>query len=314
MQAWCLNLILALGLLPNAPDDVASGTMKYGTFPAPSIGVEEQSYAIYLPPGYSDKGDPYPLVVFLHGLWEDEKRFEHRIGANKIIDRLIAEKKIAPVIVAIPNGNVSFYTNYHDGSKKYEDMLVKDFVPFIDETYNTIAKREGRALTGSSMGGYGALKIAFRHPELFVSIATHSAALLPEDIANMPPRAKQMMQHPRFKQLLGPVFGDPIDAKFWKDENPFFLAHNGNGGQVALRIDCGEQDDWGFQDSAKAFHELLDSLKIPHEYGLYPGDHGTSYLKDNLFRSFVFHQQSFAKTLGAKPGSATPPADKQAGG
>jgi enterochelin esterase-like enzyme len=59
-------------------------------------------------------------------------------------------------------------------------MLVKDFVPFIDETYNTIAKREGRALTGSSMGGYGALKIAFRHPELFVSIATHSAALLPK--------------------------------------------------------------------------------------------------------------------------------------
>jgi hypothetical protein len=55
MQAWCLNLILALGLLPNAPDDVTSGTMKYGTFPAPSIGGEEQSYAIYLPPGYSDR-------------------------------------------------------------------------------------------------------------------------------------------------------------------------------------------------------------------------------------------------------------------
>jgi hypothetical protein len=65
-------------------------------------------------------------------------------------------------------------------------------------------------------------------------------------MANMPPRAKQMMQHPRFKQLLGPVFGDPIDAKFWKDENPFFLAHNGNGGKVALRIDCGEQERLGF--------------------------------------------------------------------
>jgi hypothetical protein len=50
-------------------------------------------------------------VIFLHGLWEDERRFEFRIGANKIIDKLIAEKKIAPVIVAIPNGNVSFYTN-----------------------------------------------------------------------------------------------------------------------------------------------------------------------------------------------------------
>lgn len=313
MQAWFAQWVIALALWPCAPGDVVPGTMKYGTFESPSIGTDKQGYAVYLPPGYSESGDPYPLIIFLHGLWEDDKRFEQRIGANKIVDQLIAEKKIAPVIVAIPDGDVSFYTNYMDGSKSYEDMLVKDFVPFIDETYNTIAKREGRALTGSSMGGYGALKIAFKDPNLFVSIAAHSAALLPEDLENMPPRAKRMMQDRRFKQLLGPVFGEPVDAKFWKQENPFFLAHNGNGGKVALRLDCGEQDEWGFQDGAKAFHELLESLKIPHEYGLYPGDHGTNYLKSNLHRSFLFHQESFAKVLGASPAKTTP-AEKQAGG
>ncbi|MFO0984732.1 MAG: alpha/beta hydrolase-fold protein [Planctomycetota bacterium] len=295
MLVWCFPLITALTAAPAA----ATGTMQYGTFESPSVG-KAQGYAVYLPPGYSEDGNPYPVVIFLHGMWEDERRFEQRIEGNKIIDKLIDEHQITPVIVAIPNGDrSSFFTNYFkDSGKNYEDMVVKDFVPFIDAHYNTFGQREGRAITGSSMGGYGAFKMAFKHPDLFVSVATHSAALLPEDMDKMPERARRMMENPRFKQMLAPVFGDPVDPKFWKDNNPFFLVHNGNATKMQIQLDCGLQDEWGFHEGAKAFHELLDSLKIPHEFGLYPGDHGTGYLKANLYRSFVFHDKAFARLNG----------------
>src|SRR5262249_30343184 len=146
-------------------------------------------YSVYLPPSYDSKADArYPLVVFLHGLFEDEKHWTARGKGLEVLREKIADKSIGEMIVAVPNADrgFGFYTNAKDGGAKFEDMVVKDFIPFLDSHYRTLAQARSRVLLGTSMGGYGALKIAFKNPELVCAVATHSPALFPVDLTQMP--------------------------------------------------------------------------------------------------------------------------------
>ena len=81
-------------------------------------------------------------------------------------------------LIATPDGGASFYINSKDGKDRYEDFLLQEFFPFIEKRYRVEPGRGHRAIAGISMGGYGALHLAFRHPQLFVSTSAHSAALM----------------------------------------------------------------------------------------------------------------------------------------
>src|SRR5437868_8516135 len=167
-----LVLILAFGT------EVLAQQVEYKTFQSRLLG-RELRYGVYVPPSYnSSPAKKYPVLYFLHGLFEDETRWSSRGQTDQIMDRMISEGKIGEFIVAIPFGGASFYTNSRDGSEKWEDMIVNEFVPLIESTYHVNAARNTRGISGTSMGGYGALKIAMKHPELFGSASAHSAVLL----------------------------------------------------------------------------------------------------------------------------------------
>src|SRR5256885_12799307 len=140
-------------LLVFSGEVLAQTHVEYKAFPSKVLGREIR-YGIYLPASYaSSPAKKYPVLYFLHGLFEDETRWSTRGQTDQILDRLIADGKIGEFIVAIPYGGTSFYTNMRDGSEKWEDVVVTEFMPMIESSYRVNASRATRGISGTSMGG-----------------------------------------------------------------------------------------------------------------------------------------------------------------
>lgn len=143
---------------------------RYGENPKRAI-------SIYLPPGYSNSMERYPVIYFLHGFNSD-----HRLpGEKELLDYAIERNRIRPFIFVISDQKTSsggsFYSN-SDLFGNWEDFTAIDLVEHIDKNYRTLARKESRGITGHSMGGYGALKIAMRHPEIFSTVYAMSPGAL----------------------------------------------------------------------------------------------------------------------------------------
>src|SRR5579863_10400110 len=142
-------------------------------------------YCVLLPPGY-DSSPPkhYPVLYFLHGLGEDEKTLFNTGGWN-LIEDLREQHKIGDFLIVTPEGRTTFYVNSADGKVRYSDFFLQEFIPYIETKYRIDRERQARAITGISMGGYGALRFAFAHPELFSAVSAQSAALMTESVEEL---------------------------------------------------------------------------------------------------------------------------------
>jgi S-formylglutathione hydrolase FrmB len=280
-------LVLLLLFTPQAP----APRVEYKSFQSKVLGRDIR-YGIYLPASYSSSpAKKYPVLYFLHGLFEDETRWSTRGGTDQIMDRMIAEGKIGEFIVAIPFGGTSFYTNMRDGSEKWEDAIVTEFVPMVESTYRVNATRTTRGISGTSMGGYGALKIAMKHPDLFGSASAHSAVLL-QDLSAAKVSAGRLA---RFQALFNRIYGINEDLTYWEANNPMTLAKDTkklNG--LKLYFDCGTEDDFGFEVGARQLDEQLTKAGYAHEAHLYPGNHGWDFAKLHTSESLAFHWKAFS--------------------
>ena len=280
-----LVLVLAFGT------ELLAQRVEYKSFPSKLLGHEVR-YGVYLPPSYnSSPAKKYPVLYFLHGLFEDETRWSSRGQTDQIMNRMIAEGKIGEFIVALPFGGASFYTNTRDGSEKWEDAIVTEFLPLIESAYRVNATRNTRGISGTSMGGYGALKIAMKHPDLFGSVSAHSAVLL----ANLNEARVGDRRLAMFQSLFDQIFGISQDLKYWDENNPLTLATDTkklNG--LKMYFDCGTEDDYGFQTGTKMLDDLLTKANFPHEAHLYPGNHGWDYAIQHTEASLQFHWKAFS--------------------
>ncbi|MGI9107762.1 MAG: alpha/beta hydrolase [Pyrinomonadaceae bacterium] len=263
-----------------------AGRIEYAEFSSASLGRNVR-YAVSLPPSYDGKkSQRYPLVIFLHGLNNDERDWESHCIETKL-EALRATRKVGEFIVAIPYGANSFYLNAQDGTR-YEDAVVKDFLPFVDKTYRTIAAPRARLIEGISMGGYGALLIAFKHPELFAGVAAHSAALFDE--LPQPPQSPTDRGAKYRYDLATKLFGVPPDPAFFQANNPLHLARTNAAGLKRLKIyfDIGASDRYGFEKGNEKLSAALKAAGVAHEYTLAPGAHGWSFLVDRSEPAFAF--------------------------
>jgi len=257
-------------------------------------------YCVYLPAGY-DAGAAehparrYPVLYFLHGLGDNEQTLFNS-GGWTLVDELRNQHKLGDFLIVAPEGRRTFYINSDDGSVRYNDFFLQEFIPHIEGKYRIHSGRAGRAISGISMGGYGALRFAFAHPELFSAVSAQSAALITES-----PQALDSASQTGtpLAGVLGAVFGKPINVAHWNANSPFVLAKRNAPAlrKTAIYFNCGQDDNYGFEKGAAALHEELQKESVKHEYHAYPGDHGLTYFLSHFAEVMEFHSKAFGLLL-----------------
>jgi S-formylglutathione hydrolase FrmB len=284
---YLLNLLSFL-YLPSA--HAAPGRAECNSVPS-KILSRPVPYCVLLPASFdADKSRHFPILYFLHGLGDNEQTFINS-GAWNLVEDLREKGQLKDFLIATPAGRASFYINSRDGKVRYEDFLVQEFLPFIERHYRVRPGRASRAISGISMGGYGALHLAFAHPELFSSVSAHSAALI-EKLPVFLSGSGGIPNSGRAR-LFGSVFGQPPDPAFWERNSPLTLARSANLSGLKIYFDCGDQDDYGFDAGATALDNILKSRKIPRESHIYPGRHDPIYFAAHLPGSLSFHSALF---------------------
>jgi S-formylglutathione hydrolase FrmB len=304
--ALCLLILICVGVAvalqgqakTATTAQAASGTQQgadsrvtYATFHSASLD-RDLNYAVLLPASYAkDTKRRYPVLYFLHGMFGNERSFEQR-GIAAAVEKMETDGKIGEFIIVSPAGGNSFYINSKPGVR-YEDAIVKDLIPYIESNFRTMGTRSGRAIQGISMGGFGALMIAFKHPDLFSSVTTHCAALFTE----LPKPSGDPRRAQFIASLIGNIFGDPADEEFFQSNNPIRLAELNAAtikkSGIKIYFDVGEQDRYGFQQTNKVFDEKLNTVGIPHEFHLFPGPHGWEYMLTVADHSYEFLWKNF---------------------
>ena len=253
-------------------------------------------YCVYLPERYdagvdSHPAPRYPVLYFLHGLGDNEQTLFNS-GGWTMLDDLRRQHKIGDFLIVAPEGRHSFYINSANGSVRYSDFFVREFIPHIESRYRIRTGREGRAISGISMGGYGALRFAFAYPEMFSAVSAQSAALITATPQELDTAARAGAPLGR---TLADVFGNPIDVPHWSENNPFLLARRNVAGvrKLAIYFNCGRNDNYGFEKGAAALHDLLQKENVKHEYHLYEGDHSLPYFLSHFPEVMEFHSRAF---------------------
>ncbi|MGZ5495455.1 MAG: alpha/beta hydrolase [Candidatus Aminicenantales bacterium] len=273
--------------------DIAAGQVLEGLKLSSKVLGRDVAYAIYLPPDYAASTRRYPVVYLLHGYTDDESGWIQFGEVSLAADRAIAEREIPPMIIVMPDGGVTFYINDAAGKVRYEDMFVRDLIPYVDARYRTRASREFRGIAGLSMGGWGTLVQSLRHPELFAAGAAFSAAVWPDDEI-------LGMKQENWDKLLGPLFGAAGLAgkarltPHVREVSPLDLLKSlpeDSLKKVRYYIDCGD-DDFLIKGNC-ALHLLLIDRKIPHEFRVRDGGHTWTYWRTGIVDGLKFIGQSF---------------------
>ena len=287
------------------------------TFHSDALGVDKQ-FVVYLPASYAASTTRrYPVFYYLNGLGGDETNWVQGGHIDRVADSLTLD-----AIIVMPDGDDSFYLDSaepidyeackKDGAglfnamesrahtcvraRKYETYITKDLVDYVDAHYRTIASRDGRAIAGLSMGGYGALMLAGRHPDLYAATASHSGvdslfyegphpydaahAQLGSDVSKWGERVEPIGAWVR--GLFGP------DKAFWDAHDPVSVLTKLGPGKLAIYIDCGTEDDFGLDAAATYLHDQLTANHIENEFFLGPGRHSFAFWGARVPESLKF--------------------------
>lgn len=255
---------------------------------------EEVHYCVLLPASYAApaaKTVRYPILYFLHGLGENEQTL-FKTGGWNLVEDLRRQHKISDFLIVTPEAKASFYVNSADGRVRYGDFFLREFLPYIEGKYRIRRERKARAISGISMGGYGALRFAFAYPQMFSAVSAQSAALMTESPQEL---SGAMRSGTPLGGVLGNVFGNPVDAAHWKENDPIVLARKNKLAIASLAIyfNCGRDDQFEFEVGAQALDRQLKAEGISHEFHLYSGDHSAAYFLSHLGEVIEFHSQKF---------------------
>ncbi len=244
------------------------------------------SYAIYLPPGYEQSTQRYPVVYLLHGYSDDETAWIQFGQIRETADRAIANRDIPPMIIVMPDAKVTWYVNDKAGKVRYEDMAFKEFIPFIDASYRTRAEKAFRAVAGLSMGGYGSLVWSLHHPDMFTACAAYSSgSFTDQEIIDMP--EKQYFGW--FKDIYGVGKNDDRISDYYKENSPVDMMATLPKEQiekVRFYMDCGD-DDFLYKGNS-ALHTVMRDREIYHEYRVKNGAHNWAYWRTNIIDGLIF--------------------------
>ena len=288
--------------------------MKIVEFEALSIG-RTTKYMVLLPEGYETSEKRYPVLYLLHGLLQNYTVWP-------IMGAAYYSQKYELIIVMPDVGN-SWYINWAQSDEgelnNWEDFIIYDLIHSVDQTFRTVPSREGRAITGLSMGGYGAIVLGLRYPRMFSSVGSHSGALGYARNARLQLEAGET---PQPKATPAPVDDDPDASVPEVIKIPgFTMQHERYPKGIAFLTveDCNQYDpfelihrvptkmlphiylDCGLDDSllgvTQEFATVLLSNNVPFTYGQTPGEHRPSYWSRELAQSMAVQVAIMERTV-----------------
>ncbi len=304
-----ISIILLISILILIPAfSFSQGTTSNVHFYSNALQME-RNVQIYLPEGYNEQDSiRYPVITYLHGAGQNSTS---ESGLITVLNDLIGSSTISPVIVVKPDGrggpwNRSYFTN-SELYGNFEDYIVYDLVEFIDSAYHTIPSRDKRAIMGWSMGGYGAMKCALKHSDIYCSVVSHSGMLdmimcsqyvpfiLTENggapVSAYDPNAgpwtygafaiagafsPNLDNQPYFVDFPLDSAGNWIDSVWsrWSVQNCPSLARSiSEEDDLAIYFDCGTQDETLAYAFNTSFADSLDKLGLIYEFQSYTGGH-----------------------------------------
>ncbi|GAA3581041.1 alpha/beta hydrolase family protein [Snuella lapsa] len=230
---------------------------------------------VILPDSYTLKEGEFPVLYLLHGAGDDFSKWLTTVPHIKDI------ADTYNMIIVCPDGG---YTSWYfdspvDSSMKYETYVYKELINAIDTKYNTIKEKSGRAITGLSMGGHGALYLAFRHQNIWGAAGSMSGGVDIRPFPNNWDISKRLGKYPENKEG-------------WENNTVINLVHLLDG-DLSLIIDCG-YDDFFF-DVNKKLHKKLLERNIAHDFIERPGKHNWKYWTNAIKYQIMFFNDYFRK-------------------
>ncbi len=227
-------------------------------------------YYVYLPPGYESGVGRYPVLYLLHGYYGSFIEWAE-VGIHQAADELIRSGQIQPMIIVMPEGEQSYYVNHGNDGPRWGDYIVSDVVKEVDRNFRTIPSAESRAIGGLSMGGTGALHLAFSHPSEFGIVGAHAPTLKwerPEDKFSF------------------------ADDEYYRSVNPLVEASELDGiDNLIILLDIGDDDAGWF--SLDQLHDALDERSIPNELVYLKGSHSAEYWIEHQWYYLPAYDRAF---------------------
>jgi S-formylglutathione hydrolase FrmB len=240
--------------------------------------------AVVLPSSYAKSKTTFPVMYLLHGAYGHFGDWLKNTPNKDLVKNLADQYNL---IVVMPEGETfSFYIDspVNTGSQ-FETFVTKEVIQKVDKTYRTIANKNGRVITGLSMGGHGALYLSARNPDLFCAAGSMSGAVDMSVMLNRDSAAQVL-------KLIEPVFGDKSnDVKMYEQHAVLNMIDKIKANKLPLIIDCGI-DDFLIEPN-KELHRRLVYNKVEHDYTERPGAHTWEYWENAL----PYHVLFFNKIL-----------------
>lgn len=283
------QLMMAIVLICAITVAVAQESRVYETRTVKSdILKADRRYSIYLPPGYDDSDQSYPVLYLLHGSGDDHTGWVQFGQVRHIADKAIAEGKAGPMIIVMPDANTERRGYFNDikGDFNYEDFFFQELIPHIEKTYRVRSERRYRAVSGLSMGGGGTIFYALHHPELFAAAAPLSASTGSWDIEQV-------------KQRMGNqpgVTNEKLQQYFRRHSVEGMLSNASENELKQIKsirwyISCGDDDF--LSEGNSMMHIAFGKKEIRHEYRVKDGAHTWTYWRMELPLVLEFVAKSF---------------------
>ena len=229
---------------------------------------------VIVPDNYKKSKKKFPVVYLLHG-------YSGNYGTwVKSFKEVLQQVDRYGFIAIGVDGNYSswYFDSPIDPTFKYETYIIDELVPFIDKKYKTIASREGRAISGLSMGGHGSLYLSLKHQDVFGAAGSMSGGV---DI-------RPFSEKWDIKNRLGAITDFPEN---WEKNTVVNLIELNQNNNLKLIIDCGVDDF--FIDVNRELHQKMLALKIDHDYIERPGKHNIDYWENSLKFQLLFFYNFF---------------------
>jgi enterochelin esterase-like enzyme len=256
----------------------------------------EVKYSIYLPDGYDYSERYYPVVYLLNGYTGDETSWIESGGMQRIVDREIEQGNIQKMVIVMPDGDDRLYMNRTDGTYPYEDMFMKELLPFIQNNYRVRTGKRYTGISGLSMGGAGTLRLAFKYDKHFGACAAYSSAIFTEESVTASDqdsmdgyisKAMPDMVGKKGNERLNKSYAEYDVLQLVKNKDPELLK------TVKIYFDCGD-DDFLTLGNAQLHKELV-VRQIHHEYRVRDGAHTWPFWRESLPVGLKFISDSFWK-------------------